>query len=427
MYDISKTLILGSGASGQAAAELIRKKGGDAVIISDTRALTLEEFVEIFESVTLTVISPGIPYDTPLSVFSRQIGVDVISELEFAYSYCPSKIIGITGTNGKSTVTAWCAHILNTEPLGNFGTPLSQKVDFYGGGVILPVEVSSFMLEGVKEFAPQVAVLLNITPDHLDRHGDIKTYAALKSRIFARAGFAVLNYDCPIVKNMKPESADTYYFSLKEKVRGAYVSNGDIFWKEERFITVAEIKLKGAHNLSNALAAASACLLAGASKDAVVGGLKTFTGIPHRFQTVGGRGGITFINDSKATNPESTITAINTLDTTAVLILGGSGKGSDFSGLFAAMRPEVAATVITGATAQNIAVAAESAGCKNTVITKTFAEAFAAAAAKAQKLPKPCAILLSPACASFDEFKNFEERGDYFCALAKRYIENGGI
>ncbi|MDR3319150.1 MAG: UDP-N-acetylmuramoyl-L-alanine--D-glutamate ligase, partial [Clostridiales bacterium] len=412
MYNCQNTLILGSGLSGKAARGLVERLGGHAEILADTRGVELAALGAILPKTSLVIISPGIPIKCGAAEAARRAGLPVISELEFAYSHCRSRLIAVTGTNGKSTTVGWIAHIVKTaglrgEALGNIGVPFSQRVCDYDERALLALEVSSFQLEGVRTFRAGVSAILNITPDHLDRHGGLAGYTAAKTALYANAlpdDRLVINADDTAAGALRPQTGDVYYFSLKQAVRGAYLNGERLLCLGDDLCAVSELPMPGEHNVSNALAAALCCRLSGIGADSVREGLTGFTGAAHRLQTVAKRGNITYIDDSKATNPASAAAAVKAMRAATVLILGGSDKGADFREIFRAMSSYIISVVVCGETRGRILADAAAEGCANICGVRYFREAVRAAERIARGFGGECNILLSPACASFDEF-----------------------
>ena len=424
--DVKTLLILGQGESGIAAAALARGIGIKHVIFDLSESP--------IDDINLAVISPGISIYGDMAVKLKRRGIPVISELEFGWLCCKAPVIAVTGTNGKSTVASLIGAItqtggFNAHVLGNIGVALSRKAAQMTAEDLAVVEASSFQLEACYEFKPRIAALLNITPDHLDRHRTMEEYVSAKYRIFARQDendFAVLNADDPVMAEI-PFRAESrvYYFSALKRVRGCYAADGKIYFckdtsrAEDEFICgTRELKLLGAHNLSNALAAAAACTLYGADKESIVKALKEFTGIKHRLEFIRELDGVKYYNDSKGTNIDSTLKAALSMRDGTTLILGGSDKGYEYDALFQGLPPQIAKAVVTGQTKRKITDAAYRCGFKNLYECDTFK----AAVLKAREItPAGGSVLLSPACASFDTFRNFEHRGDVFTDIVRSF------
>ena len=369
--------------------------------------------------------SPGVPSWAPLVRAARARGIPVIGELELAWRLLPNEFVAVTGTNGKTTTTEWIGHIHRTAgaPVavaGNVGTALSTLVGGLAPQATVVCEASSFQLEDADEFAPEVAVLLNLTPDHLDRHGSFEDYAQAKRRIFARqtAGdVAILPDDLAL-----EPSGDAKQLRFGERADAALrLQGGELSWRGEPLLPASAIKLPGAHNVQNAMAAAAACLARELPAAAVAEGLRTFAGVRHRLEQVAVRGGVSYVNDSKATNVDSTLVAIRSFPRGIHLILGGKGKSQDFTRLGPLVAERCAAVYLIGEDADVIAGALAGAvgggreGSIPLIAAGYLERAVATAGARAADGD---VVLLSPACASFDQYRDYEARGEHFRVLA---------
>ncbi|NLC17347.1 MAG: UDP-N-acetylmuramoyl-L-alanine--D-glutamate ligase [Clostridiales bacterium] len=428
-YSKKRVLILGGGASGLSVFNILQSWGCDAHLINDTRKSSLtNDFIKSFDE---CVISPGISIYDPNILMCFQNNVPVISELEFGFRLNKSRLIAITGTNGKTTTVSLISHILSqggikNEPLGNIGTPFSSKALAYGKDDILPLEVSSFQLEAIQNFRPFIAGILNITPDHLDRHLTMQNYIQCKTRIFknqTNQDYLIANRDqyeiLPYLKSLSKK----LYISQKQKVNGAWCLNGKIFIDGKYLIDRKDLKLIGDHNVYNALMAALCAYLVDIDFEIIGRVLNQFNGVKHRLQYAGNLDGITFINDSKATNADSSLVAIKSMTAPTVLILGGSDKGISLLDYFKKIKNSfnhiIKYIVIYGAAKHKMLSDIKSVGLlKKTILANDFSDAFFKSAQAAEGV-KPCNVLLSPACASFDEFVNFEARGQKFIELVK--------
>ena len=369
--------------------------------------------------------SPGVPADSPLLQAARANGVSVWSEIELAYRFRKGKLIGITGSNGKTTTTSLVEHILRSASFptilaGNIGTPLISCVGRMTHDSVTVVELSSFQLELIQEFRTDISVFLNLTPDHLDRHHTLELYAKAKARIFENQreeDFAILNADDPGSTPLAPTRPHVYWFSRKQRAaQGAFLRGDDIVFRndgaEEIVLPCDEVPLPGAHNLENVLAAIAAARVAGASAKAVAEGVRSFTGVEHRLEFVREVKGVRYYNDSKATNVDATMKALDSFPGQILVILGGKDKGSDYSPLQTPLREKAILALLIGAAADKIAsqidgsVAIERAG------TLDHAVEIASQTARSGDV-----VLLAPACASFDQFENYEHRGRVFKAL----------
>jgi len=373
----------------------------------------------------LIIPSPGVPADVPLLQGARAKSVAIWSEIELAYRFRQGKLIGITGSNGKTTTTSLVEHILRTASFptilaGNIGTPLIACVERMTHDTVTVVELSSFQLELIQEFRTDISVFLNLTPDHLDRHHTMELYGKAKARIFENQreeDFAVLNADDSATTPLAPTRPRVYWFSRKQRAaQGAFLHGDDIVFRddgtEEMVLKRDEVPLPGAHNLENVLAAIVAARIAGASAKAVAEGVRSFAGVEHRLEFVAEINGVRYFNDSKATNVDATLKALDSFPGRILVILGGKDKGSDYTALQTPLRERAILALLIGAAADKISnqidgtVAIERAG------TLERAVEIASQAARAGDV-----VLLAPACASFDQFENYEHRGRVFKAL----------
>jgi len=424
-------LVVGLARSGMAAARMLTVRGEEVVgVDSGSPIVNLPTFdahlgidgVDLLgeRGIRAVVKSPGVPNDAPVVVAARERGIEVVGELELAWRLLPNRFVAVTGTNGKTTTVEllgaiWRAARLPVAVAGNVGTPLSALVGLLDPAATVICEASSFQLEDTVAFAPEVAVLLNVEEDHLDRHGDMTSYRAAKDRIFA---------------NQRPEG---WAVAPPELVPGgaaagvgfghgadADVWAGWIRFRGEPLLPVGELRLRGAHNLDNALAAATAALAGGdVPAAAVVAALRSFPGVEHRLEEVATVGGVLYVNDSKATNPASALRGLQAFDGGIHAIFGGSLKG----GGFGALREEVAARCRAGYLVGEAAdrLAADLEGAAPLVRSGTLEQAVADAAAAAAPGD---VVLLSPACASFDAFADYEARGARFKELVAA-LESG--
>ena len=355
----------------------------------------------------------------------KESGREVISEVELAYRLTGTPIVAITGTNGKTTTTALTGEIFrrlgrNTHVAGNIGTPLIDAAVFSQPSDILVAEISSFQLEGIRDFKPRAAAVLNITPDHLDRHKTFDNYKALKARVYENQepdDFAVLNADDPAAASMADGCrARVLYFSRKRIMdTGAFVEKGYIIIKRgkssERICKASDLRILGDHNLENALAAAALAWSMEVPVKAIGDALKSFEGVEHRLEYVDTVNGVVYINDSKGTNPDASARAVKAMDRPIVLIAGGYDKGGDFDEFVDGFGDKVKGVVLLGATAEKLKSSCRRVGLNNIYMVKNMREAVERAALMAKEGD---AVLLSPACASWDMYKNFEERGKDF-------------
>ena len=440
-----KVLVVGLGKSGLAAALFLRRKGAQ-VTVSDIRSAEslakeipalLDEGIMVeagghglltFRRQDLIVVSPGVPLNTPELVQARNFGRPVIGELELAARFLKGKILAITGSNGKTTTTVLAGEMLkeagyDTLVAGNIGVPVVGLIDESTDDTWSVLEVSSFQLESTEEFHPKIAVILNITPDHLDRHGTFENYALAKERIFVvqdANDSVVLNADNPRTAEAEARShAPVYWFSTKHEVsRGAWAQNGSVVYRSapgaaiETIMPLSEIPLKGEHNVENVLAAVCAARLAGAAHTAIGRAIEKFHAVEHRLEYVATINCVDFYNDSKATNVDATAKAVASFPGGIHLILGGKDKGSDYTTLAPLLRERVRAVYTIGAAAAKIE--SELRGVVPIHACATLANAVSAAA----KAARPDdVVLLAPACSSFDQFENYEHRGRVFKEL----------
>src|SRR5712692_5901783 len=433
--------VVGLAKSGVAAARLIRRLGG-RVLASDSSPLeALPEEARglerlgcalwagghpdaAFVGADLIVVSPGVPLELPALVAMRARGVPIIGELELAWRVMEADVIAITGTNGKTTTTTLTGELLRTQvrPVlvgGNIGTALAEHaLEFPGDGIVI-AEVSSFQLDAVDRFRPRVGAILNITPDHLDRHGTFERYLEAKARIFANqtpTDCAVLNADDPVTASLAPRTrAAVLWFSRQRALdHGVFVRRDAIVAKlnghVEEICPLADIPLRGQHNVENVLAATACALWTGLSPESIRRGIVAFRAVAHRIERVLDEGGVSYYNDSKGTNVASTIKALESFSEPVILIAGGKGKGQDFAPLAEAARGRVKCAVLIGADRGQMRAVLEPAGvpCQD---AGSMQEAVTAAR-EAARIGD--VVLLSPACASFDMFDNYEHRGEVF-------------
>jgi UDP-N-acetylmuramoylalanine--D-glutamate ligase len=433
--------VVGLARSGVAAAKALAAHGEsvrgvdsgspEAARELDSEGIDFETGVDglaMLEDVATLVKSPGVPREAPVIQEALRRGLRVIGELELGWRLVQARFVGITGTNGKTTTTELLAHIFRSagepvEAVGNVGNPISGLAGRpHGDGFTVVCECSSFQLEDTELFAPECAVHLNLSPDHLDRHGTMERYGAAKLRIFAEQGpddVAVLNQGDPHLAGLRPPGrAKVVRFVPSDRESAdvdIWLEDGHLMVDGAPLIEAGELRLVGRHNLANAMAAAAAALSLGLPAEAVARGLRSFAGVAHRMEPVAGPGGLSFINDSKATNVAATVTALDSFDSGVRLILGGSLKGEDFSDLREPVSRSCAAVYLIGEAAGPIGDALADVPARIAVRDcGNLAEALGAAAADA--LPGET-VLLSPACASFDQFADFEDRGDTFRRL----------
>lgn len=451
MIDVrnKKVMVVGMAKSGFSAARLLLKLGAEVLLYDQKPTQNFPGIEELFtlgahnclgkdpvtlaEQADLLVLSPGVPVKQAF-IEQAQKTKQVISEIELGYQAAQAEFVCISGTNGKTTTTALAGQIFsdggrNTYTLGNIGIPICDKALETKKGDIIVAEVAALQLETIDKFHPRAAALLNITEDHLNRFGTMQYYGDCKMREFENQtaqDFAVMNLDDPLTAARIPElKARVLLFSRRQEVaEGAYLKNGSIVFRmdgvEQEICPAADVRIPGPHNLENALAAVCLAMSMGIAPASIAHTLRTFPGVEHRIEFVREVGGVRYINDSKGTNPDSTIKAIQTMSTPTVLILGGYDKENTFDEMFAAFTENIVGIVVLGATKQKILKAAEDAGYPFVHTAETFEQAVETARSLA---PKGGTVLLSPACASWDMFDNFEQRGEIFKQIVHGFEE----
>jgi UDP-N-acetylmuramoylalanine--D-glutamate ligase len=452
-------LVVGLARSGAAAALALRERGEQVVgldagsppeaeALADAGVellLNEDDGIALLDRVSAVVKSPGVPASARVVTAARRRGVPVLGELELAWRMLPNEFVAVTGTNGKTTTVELIGHIhreagLPVAVAGNVGTALSSLAGELAREATIVCEASSFQLEDTLAFAPEAAVLLNITPDHLDRHGTLAAYAAAKLEAFARQqadDVAVLPADLgeQLAWAGEPKGPDAVVGGAARRVRFGWDSgaelfelDGELWWQGRPLIALAELRLRGRHNAENAMAAAAACLARGIEPAAVRAGLASFPGVAHRLEEIAAVDGVLYVNDSKATNVASTLVALGAFAGRPLhLILGGQGKGQDFAGLREPVARACAGVYLIGEDACSIATALNNLApavldCGE--LERALAAAAAAAAADRDALAaapgEGPVVLLSPACASFDQFADFEARGERFRELVEK-------
>lgn len=441
-------LVIGLARSGVSACNFLADRGETVFAFDDNKKIgkelmtsnILKPKVQVLKKLdrksllqtNTIVISPGVPAERFESI-ARKYKQNLISELELAFQNCGCPVLAITGTNGKTTTTTLLGEIMkssgrNTFVVGNVGTAFTSQVANMKKDSVAVCEVSSFQLEKITSFKPKIAGFLNLAPDHLDRYKRFENYISAKANIFRfmdKKDVAVLNYDDLLVRDFYNKvKCECLFFSLDElpkNVSGAFLKGDEICWtqkgKIKEKISVKDIKLKGRHNIYNILCAVIMAREYGVSPEDIQKAINNFNGLPHRLEFVKKIGGVEFYDDSKGTNIHSTVTALKAFDRPIVLLAGGSDKGENFARLFENMPRNVIKIITFGACGKKIFVHGMNAGFYNIIRTDKLEDAFDEAVSHV------CGdeiILLSPACASFDEFKKYEERGDFF-----KYLVNG--
>jgi len=443
-----RVLVIGAGLSGQAAVQKLQRLGAE-VFLTDRQLIDqlagLEELgldpahlllgsVPELEEIkpVLVVLSPGVSPKLSLVQEAISQNVSVWSEVELAMYDCPALCVGVTGTNGKTTTTSLIGELAKqtgrpTVVAGNIGVALSRQVKGLGENSIVVAELSSFQLEFVDKLRVHVAILLNLTPDHLDRHGTLEAYLASKAQIFKNqtaTDLAILNWDDPLVHGLGPKlKSRVMYFSPTSFLpEGISLWHDQIVYAEKRatipIIFRKDLHLRGAHNLENVMAAAAAARALGLSWTEIAEGLTQFKGVEHREEIVGTFEGVLFVNDSKGTNTDAATKALLAFEEPLVLIAGGKNKGLDFHDFMKVVRVKVKSLILVGLAADEMEQAARDEGVETIIRATTFADGVEKAIAEA--IPGDV-VLLSPACTSWDMFKSYEERGELFKELVRRH------
>ena len=447
-----KVLVIGTGISGIAATELLVKKGIDTVLFDGNKELDTDKLYEKsailkdvplilgdideeqLKTIDVVVLSPGVPTDLPMVNKMRELGIEIWGEIELAYYFAKGRIVAITGTNGKTTTTALVGEIMSNyyddvKVVGNIGIPYTSVAADTTDDTVTVAEISSFQLETIHNFAPEVSAILNITPDHLNRHHTMECYIETKENITKnqdKSKFCVLNYED---ENLRPFfekcPANVVFFSSKRKLEeGFYLDGQDIMYAHDGAITkvinVNELNILGNHNYENAMAATAMALNFGVPMDKIVETLKKFVAVEHRIEYVTEKRGVKFYNDSKGTNPDAAIQGIRAMNRPTMLIGGGYDKQSEYDEWIEAFDGKVKELVLIGQTAEKIADCAHKHGFNNTVIFEKFEDAINYCYDHAASGD---AVLLSPACASWGMFPNYEERGRIFKDIVRNLKE----
>lgn len=419
------------GLSGAAAVAMLLARGARVTAVDSKPAAPvhgvpiLPQTDSSFEAADLVVVSPGVPADADVLNNVRSRGVKVIGEVELAGYYLQGPIIGITGSNGKTTTTALTGHILRESDIpcqvgGNIGLPPTAMVDTSNSNKWNVLELSSFQLETTETFHVKIGVAMNVTDNHLDRHYTFANYAAAKARLFANqtpADFAILNADnlTTIGYSRQTRAQSLWFSSAKSVPAGSYIKDGVILLDGQPLMPAADVPLKGSHNHENVMAAALAARIAGANPTQIAAAVRTFPGVEHRLEFVRTVNGVAYYNDSKATSVDATLKAIGAFETGLWIILGGKDKNSDYTPLQVPLRQKAKAALLIGAAVSKIEPKLGEFVFTNCLHTLDAAVAYAAAHAQPGDT-----VLLAPACASFDQFKSFEHRGETFKALVNQ-------
>lgn len=446
----SKTVIVyGAGISGKGAAEVLADRGYCTFLYNDqpckldqaleaklkqqggSLAIGEENFKDLLNQAGLLVLSPGIPCDNALAIAAEQVGLEVISEIELGYRFYGGHIVAITGTNGKTTTTSLVGEMLKKLPVpsavgGNIGLALSKEVEKLPQEGWLAAELSSFQLEKIASFCPDISCMLNLTPDHLERHHTMKAYEEAKKNIIKNQGpeqVSILNYDDAAVRRWGEDSrAQVCYFSRRVKLdQGVYMDEGDfiISWKGQvsRVCSIKDCLLFGGHNEENILAAISCGFFAGVPIESMAEVLQNFHAVEHRIEYVRTVHGVPYYNDSKATNTDSVIKALEAFpEGHIVLLAGGHDKLTPLEEMMKLVREKTDLLILLGEAKERFNEAALAAGVEHILVVQSFEEAVQKAYESARE---PQVVLLSPACSSYDMFKNYPERGRYFKKLVQ--------
>lgn len=442
-----KFLVAGLSKSGESSARFLLDRGAEVYLYDDVisdnvsavclkleqlgaRIISAEESEEAAQFCDVLVLSPGIPIDTALPISFRKQGKAIIGEEELAALYLRATSIAVTGTNGKTTTVSMMNDVLNASgkrsvACGNIGNPLVKEVENLSFDDFAVIEISSFQLETLSSLRPHIAIITNVTEDHLNRHYNMENYIFLKSKILRNlreSEYAVLNYDDPVVRGFaKNCKSKVIYFSVQNKVDGAYADGGSLYFRGEKYLDVADMTVGGVHNIYNALACIAAAGVLGLDKASVAKAICAFKGIRHRIEKVRVVGGVTYIDDSKGTNVDATVKAAQAMKSPTVILLGGKDKGYDYAPLFENLNSTpVIHAIIYGENRFKMLNAA----IKSGFVSVSLCSEFSTAVKLAGFIAKPGQnVLLSPASSSFDSFSNYEERGEVFRQMVESIDE----
>ena len=440
-----KVLVFGLGISGIGAGQILERHGAEVIMYDGNQKLTEEKIKkqlgedssakivigdfpeEVLEKLDMTVLSPGVPTDLPVIEKMREQGITVIGEVELAYQFGKGDVLAITGTNGKTTTTTLLGEIMKNYQedvfvVGNIGTPYTTAVEKMTDNTITVAEMSSFQLESIVDFRPRVSAILNFTPDHLNRHHTMEAYIRAKMNIAKNQtpeDICVLNYEDEETRKMADEfQASVLFFSSKHKLeQGIYLDGEDIVYKPEKekegtvICKTGELQILGVHNYENVMAAVAMAAAYGVDLDVIRKSVLAFKGVEHRIEYVAEKNGVVYYNDSKGTNPDAAIKGIQAMKRPTVLIGGGYDKGSEYTEWINSFDGKVKKLILLGDTKEKIAADAEKCGFKDYMFVDSFEEAVLTAAKIAESGE---AVLLSPACASWDMFPSYEVRGEKF-------------
>lgn len=440
-------LVLGLAKSGYAAATALAVRGATVIATDLQTAPPMQQKAEklrglgaqvvlgehplsLLEQADYVVVSPGVPDTVPLVIEAKRRRLSIVSEPELAFSFYSGPYLAVTGSNGKTTTSTWVGQALTAAGIpavvaGNIGRPLTDAVTGLSAGTWVVAELSSFQLEYTERFCPRVCTILNLSEDHLDRHGSFASYLAAKAKIFAHQGpvdILVLNADDKYSANLAAKArSQTVFFSHRQILKaGAWVEDDCIMlgWEGERTVICRrdEVGIPGAHNLENALATACLARAAGATPAAIASAIKSFRGVEHRCEQVAVLDGVLYVNDSKGTNPDATVKALEAFAPPIILIAGGRDKGTELNDLLPAIKERCRAVILIGEATPKFQQALASTGFASVFEAGTLPEAVELAHEFARFGET---VLLSPACASFDMFSNYEQRGQVFKQAVK--------
>jgi UDP-N-acetylmuramoylalanine--D-glutamate ligase len=460
--------VIGLGKSGIAAAQLLHRQGWQVTVSDRGNSEALQQIQQTLgtegiqvklghtlepdaQAIQRIVVSPGVPWDHPSLLQARELGIETIGETELAWQTLQSlPWVGITGTNGKTTTTALIAAIFQTAGLqapacGNIGhavcdlalqtlpppsslSPLPSLFPPPSPDWII-AELSSYQIEASPSIAPEIAVWTTFTPDHLSRHYTLENYYNIKARLLTQAQYQVMNGDDPYLRQMSDRWPNAYWTGVTGQAnlpgqpgRGAYIEDGWAVFQDEAIVPVSDLRMVGAHNQQNLLMAVLVARLAGIEKAAIAEAVRSFPGVPHRLEHICTWNGIDFINDSKATNYDAAQVGLSSVDAPAILIAGGDAKTGDDSGWIETIHARAVKVLLIGDAAPKFAQRLQESGYANTEIVETMDRAISRAAELGATL-NPKVVLLSPACASFDQYANFEQRGDHFRQLCQELLQ----
>lgn len=448
-----RVLVIGAARSGLSAAKLLLQQRASIILYDANTKLKLEDIQEhldrygqitlilgelpkgIEAGVELVIISPGVPIDSPIILPFRALDIPIWGEIELAYRFAKGRIVGITGTNGKTTTATLTGEILKAWYkevfiVGNIGNPYTDIALKTTETSISVIELSSFQLETIHSFRPDVSALLNISPDHLDRHHTMKEYINAKENIThnqSSRDYCIINYEDEELNNLAGRiQAQALYFSSSRRIADGVFLDGDLIIlakdnKEQIICNVNNLKLLGIHNYENIMASILIAIVMGVPLDVIINTVTTFQGVEHRIEYVETINGVAYYNDSKGTNTDATIKAISAMKKPIILIAGGYDKGYEFDELIEAFSDKVKCLVLFGQTGRKIADTARNKGFQNIIMAENLKEAVSISAENAVQGD---AVLLSPACASWDMFENYEQRGKLFKEHVRKRINN---